>query len=559
MVARLVIAAWLTLCALVLGAADVRAQEVSVHASVDRSTIRDNESLTYTIRVEGAVRDEPEIGPLAERFDVLSRSSSSRIQIVNGQTSQVTEWQFQLMPKAAAGAGELTVPPLRIGRLSTNPLTVRVLPPETGTGEAPADIFMEVEAEPSTVYVQSQVVFTLRLFVGVATGRATLTPPEIAGGEAIVEKLGEDATYQTTRGGRTFSVRERRYAIFPQQAGSLTVGPATFEAMVIPDRGFSRVARFRSDALTFEVQPAVPPPASMASAAWLPARSITLSEAWSDDSDELPVGTPRTHRVVLEATGLLETQLPEVQPPAQPGIRQYASQPELAREITSAGLRTRRSVSLTVIAQTPGEVTLAPVRVPWFNVVEQRWEVAELPSRTLRVTPSGEPPPAQPPPAETVTAAPPPAPGHGIWTYVSAGLALAWLVTMGLWWRSRRAAAAPRERRDAPKPDARTTARKALRDLQAACAASHADAARRALLAWGEQRYPEAPPRSLGALAAALPEGPARQVLNLEAHLYGAAAGAWDGGGLAAVLPELEDAQSGASAAKEEPLMPLYR
>jgi hypothetical protein len=552
------IAAWLTLCALVLGTPELRAQEANVQASVDRSTIRDNESLTYTIRVEGAVRDEPEIGPLAERFDVLARSSSSRIQILNGQTSQVTEWQFQLMPKAAAGSGELTVPSLRVGRLATNPLTVRVLPPEAGTGEAPADIFMEVEAEPSTVYVQSQVVFTLRLFVGVATGRATLTPPEIAGGEAIIEKLGEDGTYQTTRGGRTFSVRERRYAIFPQQAGSLTVGPATFEAMVIPDRGFSRVARFRSDALTFEVQPAVPPPASMANAAWLPAQNITLSEAWSDDADELPVGTPRTHRVVLEATGLLETQLPEVQPPAQPGIRQYASQPELTREITSAGFRTRRSVSLTVIAQTPGEVTLAPVRVPWFNVGEQRWEVAELPSRTLRVTPSGEPPPVEAAPAEAVSAAPQSAPEQGVWTYVSAGLALAWLATMGLWWRSRRAATAARAR-SAPQQDARTTARKALRELQAACSASNADAARRALLAWGEQRFPAAPPRSLGALAALLPEGPARQVLDLEAHLYGAAAGAWDGGGLAAVLAELEEARSGSLSAEDEPLMPLYR
>ena len=121
--------------------------------------------------------------------------------------------------------------------------------------------------------------FTLRLYVGVSTGRATLTTPETTGVEAIVEKLGEDSQYQTTRGGRDFIVRERRYAVFPQQAGTLTIGPVTFEAMVIPDRGFSRVQRFRSDVLELTVQPAVAPPAALAGAAWLPAQRVTLTEA----------------------------------------------------------------------------------------------------------------------------------------------------------------------------------------------------------------------------------------------------------------------------------------
>jgi hypothetical protein len=108
---------------------------------------------------------------------------------------------------------------------------------------------MELDAQPGTIYVQSQIVFTLRLFIGVSTGRATLTQPEITGGEAIVERLGEDSQYTTERAGRNFIVRERRYAIFPQQPGRLTIGPATFEAMVIPiaaSRAFSASARDRS-------------------------------------------------------------------------------------------------------------------------------------------------------------------------------------------------------------------------------------------------------------------------------------------------------------------------
>jgi hypothetical protein len=552
-------AALAALVALTAAVGASRAQDSALQASVDRSTIRDNESFTYTIRGEGPIREEPEVTPLEKQFDVLGRQSSSRIQILNGQTSQVTEWQYQLMPKAEV-RGEVTLPAVRVGNQQTKTVALRVLPQDT-SGNAPADIFMELESQPSTVYVQSQVVLTLRLFTNaaVSVGRATLTAPDVTGGEAIVEKLGEDAQYQTSRAGRNFVVRERRYAIFPQQASRLTIGPATFEAMVIPDRGFSRVARFRSGVLDIDVQPAVPPPASMANASWLPAHRVALSETWSDDSPELPVGVPRTRRVTIEADGLLETQLPELPPAQQAGIRLYADQPDLSRDVTPQGFTSRRVVSMAVIAQTPGEVTLEPLRLPWWNVDAQRWEVADLPGRTLTIAPSGEPSsaaaPAEAPSAATAAAAQP----GNVWPAAVSGLlASGWLATALAWWWSRRAAR-PGARAAARAVEPKSRSGKPLRDLEVACRANDADAARRALLLWAEQRFPETAPRSLGALAAALPDEPGREVLDLEAHLYGVAHGAWDGSGLRGVLRAF-DAESGAAAAvKEDPLVPLYR
>ena len=260
------------------------AQGPPVTASVDRVVVRANESFVYVLRAEGPVTGDPEVAQLAAQFDILNAPSSTRsIGIVNGRRSEVYEWQFPLMPKAP---GDFTIPALRIGDRQSNPVSVRVLAPESNTGPA-ADIFMELGAEPEIAYAQAQILFTLRLYNGVTTGRATLTAPEVSGVEAIVEKLGEDSRYQATRGGRDFIVLERRYAVFPQQAGTMTIGPVTFEAMVIPDRGFSRVQRFRSDVLEISVQPAVAPPAELAGAAWLPAQRVTLTDDWGDGGDEL--------------------------------------------------------------------------------------------------------------------------------------------------------------------------------------------------------------------------------------------------------------------------------
>lgn len=553
---RRFVAALLAVVALAAGVY-AYAQE-PVQATVDRTTVRINESFTFVLRAEGPVRGEPETGPLAAQFDILNAMSSRRIGIVNARATEVNEWQYQLMPKSA---GEFTIPPLRIGDRQSNAVSLRVLAPDPNASAA-ADIFMELTAEPDVVYAQSQVLFTLRLYVGVSTGRATLTAPETTGVESIVEKLGEDNVYQTTRGGRTFSVRERRYAVFPQQAGTLTIGPVTFEAMVIPDRGFSRVQRFRSDVLELNVEPAVAPPAALANASWLPAQQVTLREEWSEPTDELVVGIPRTRTIVVEGLGLLETQLPEVPLGTQPGVRQYADRPELAREITEQGLKSRRSLRYAVIAQTPGELTLAGVSLPWWNVTAQRWEVAELPPRVLRVAPGADAAaPVAPAAAEpaAVAAAPPTPREPSYWPWISGALALAWVATVAIWWRSKQAARRPPPVRAAPNAEPKLGVRKILRDLGSACTVGDAAAARTALLKYAEARFAPSPPRSLGALAALLPDALAREVLSLEAHIYGATGGAWHGDSLKALLGELEGGAAAPAPTATDPLLPLYR
>jgi hypothetical protein len=549
------VAAWL-----LLACAGSAAAQSQLQASVDRPVVRDNESFTYVVRADGAVRGEPEEGALAAQFDILQRSSSSRVQIIGGQTAQVTEWQYQLMPKAA---GEFTIPPLRVGNLQTNAVTVRVLPPDT-SGSPVADIFMELDAQPMNAYVQSQVVFTLRLFVGVAMGRATLTAPETSGVEAIVEKLGEDSSYQTTRGGRSFIVRERRYVVFPQEAGTLTIGPATFEAMVIPDRGFSRVQRFRSSTVELTVQPAVAPPPELRAAAWLPAHRVALTETWSDEASELAVGVPRTRTIVVEGLGLLETQLPDVPLTQQPGVRQYADQPELSREITADGLLSRRSVSLAVIAQTSGELQLGGVQLPWFNVDTGRWEVAELPPRTLTVAGSADAPAPAAAPASAVAVAPAVAVPRSYWPIISIAFGMAWLATLAAWWWRSRARAArvivAGRAAAVPASERRPSARKLVRELESVCTAGDAGTARTLLLEFAAVRFGPDSPRSLGALAAVLPAAIGREVLALEAHIYGAAPSAeWDSEGLKAVLGALLTVAEAGEKAVTEPLAPLYR
>lgn len=528
-----------------------------VRASVDRSTIPENESFTYVVRTEGPVQSAPDTQPLEQDFEILDRRSSQRIQYINGRAQEVDQWVFELMPKRV---GQFRLPPVQVGGALSNFVDVNIVAAKSGG--VPADIFMEVHAEPTDAYVQSQVLFTLQLYVGVSTGRATLTEPKISGGDAIVQRLGEDRQYQATRDGRHFIVRERRYAVFPQKSGKLTIGPATFEAMVIPDRGFSRIRRLTSKAVEINVKPPVAPPAAYPGAAWLPARKVTIDERWSDEGKQFTLGVPRTRTLTVEADGLLETQLPKLSIASSAGIKEYPDQPELDHDVTDDGIEGRRTERYAVIAQRVGEVTVAGVALPWFNTKTQHWEVARVMPRRVSVVPGAQSDEISAEPGVPGSATVDAGPGSSTpasarwWPWLTVLLACGWLATAGLWAASLRNAA--RSRRRPPSPPRPAASRELLGRLRAACDRNDAASARGVLLEWGALRFPDSPPHSLGMLAAKLPEAAASEIERLEKHLYGAAKVSWDGGALHAALARVDSVER-PEKRPSDPLTPLYR
>ena len=549
MTARARRALWLLVAAGVAGA-----QDVVLRASVDRSTIRENESFTYVLSVEGQVRDEPDVSLLATDFEVLQRSRNTSIQMLGGRTSQITEWRYQLMP---TGPGSFMLPPVEMAGALSNPVELQVLP--ALASDAPGDIFLEVEISPATAYVQSQVIYTQRLYRAVSTGRSSLTPPDVTGGESIVVPLGEDREYQTVRDDRTFIVLERRYAVFPQVAGELTIQPMVFEAVVITASGFSSLQRFRSDPVSLSVLPAVAPPPELAGAAWLPAGGVTIEQRWSGDPDEFTAGIPQTRTLRVEVEGVLETQIPDLSLFETASLQQYADQPELARESDTDGTRAVRTERFAVIAQTAGGLIIPAVELPWFNVDSREWEVARIEPRQVTVLPSREPgaePAPQPmPEAPSAEAG---QTGQLVWQGISATLLATWMLTLLAWWQSGRArrAAVPRQ----PVAEApRVSERRVLRQLRAACNINDAGLTRRLLLEWGTARFGEQP-KSLGGLAAMVPADLAAAIGDLERSLYGPGSPEWNGRALRAALAQADAVnRTGAAKAGERELLPLYR
>ena len=215
-----------------------RAGAADMHAWLDRSRIGEGETVQLTLELQGQVNERPDTTPLEKDFDVLGISSGSRVSIVNGRTDVRSTWTLTLSPKRS---GALPIPALRVGVHQSVPLTLQVSEAPAAAPGSGADILIETEIDPRAPYVQSQALYTVRLLyaVPITNGRIGEPKPE----RTLVQRLGEDLKYATTRDGRRYQVIERRYALFPQSSGPLELAAPVFDGE-IPD-----ASRRRADSL----------------------------------------------------------------------------------------------------------------------------------------------------------------------------------------------------------------------------------------------------------------------------------------------------------------------
>jgi hypothetical protein len=569
MVKRLRIGTWILAVLPLVAARGAAGADITMR--IDRDPVSLSDSFQIEFEARGAVDDEPDFHPLERDFQIVGTSQSSRLNIINGRTSSSKTWTVTVL---ARRTGKLPIPSIAFGRDRSPASNVNVTQGPSAPSRATAEtneVFLEVEAAPLTPYVQQQIVYTVRLFRAFPTANATLSEPEVEQGNAVIERVGEDVTFDTRVNGRPYQVVERRYAIYPQASGALKIGPLTFRGQT-GSGPFSIFDPFGRRAETIVRQSA---PVDLEVRArpegvpgqWLPARSVTLQESWSADATKLRAGDPVTRTLTLHAEGLTSSQLPVLPAWVPDGFKSYPDQPELADDKSAQGITATRVEKVAIIPARPGAYELPAIRIPWWNTKADRLEYAELPARRVTVLPapgSAVQSTAPTPAAARDTAQPSPETGvpHGpgaggaspvLWQWISAALGLLWLITLAAWFRQ--------SRRAMPRTDHAQERRagEQRRGLKAACSRNDPRCARDSLLALGRLRWPADPPRSIGDLARRSDTELARCLGGLDAHLYGRSPGEWNGADLWRAYAAAEEAVPAGGNDPGSELEPLHR
>src|SRR5690606_10023676 len=119
----------------------------------------------------------------------------------NGRVEQFTEWKLTLAPKRS---GELQIPALTFEGSTTRPLTITVTEPQASTGTASEvpELYVEVEADKDELYVQEQLLVTMRVHAGVVLRDLSMDSDLKVEG-AVVERVGE-TSYTRDENGRLY-------------------------------------------------------------------------------------------------------------------------------------------------------------------------------------------------------------------------------------------------------------------------------------------------------------------------------------------------------------------
>ena len=469
------------------------AQALGLVASVDRDHLNSGETVELTLESNDATQfGKPDLTPLNDLFEVRGTRQVNQLTNLSDSNKANTRWIITLQPKRT---GTVVIPPLQVGDHRSQPISLTVSQSVVSDNEL-APVFIQSSLDQSSVYVQAQAILTLRIYHSVALyDDSSLTPLHLS--DAIVEQLGESRTYEKLINGVRHGVIEMRYGIYPQHSGELLVPAQTFSATQVDSQQSNapaplgpipgKLVHVTSPDIPLKVKPK--PQDYPSNAAWLPARSLSMSETWNPEPDHCMVGDSLTRTLTLKAEGLSSAQLPALTTTDVNGLRRYPDLPQLSNQITENGLIGSREEREALVPTRVGQVELPAVEVVWWNTHEDRLERSYLPARTLQVAAN---PDLAVDDAASDTARPL-SDNSSLWLWQLSTFVLgcSTLIGFGLWWRARWQPAILRAAHTGPSP------RTLLDDLKRACLANDPQATRQALDAWARQQ-----PETLADMAA---------------------------------------------------------
>lgn len=447
----------MVVCAIALSTYSPRgvAQSLEVIASVDKNPIVQGEPFTLTVTVNDEVAQsawDPETS--LRDFRVLNTRSSRRTSVINGVSSRTTSFVVSL--QAPSTPGIVRIPPITIEGASSDAIELTILDAQSAADQLeqrPA--FIRTSLESTEVYVQQQFKLIARLYLSANLHSGNIVAPTLESAE--VRQFGKDEESYEIINGKRYQVFQRTYLITPQRSGELTIEGPLFEGQISRERSRSV---FSSIATTQPVSTIAPPttlnvlprPESW-QGHWLPAELVSISAEHVDPTQSISVGQPITLTYRVTAIGVAPEQLPRISLNELENASIYPEAPELSSTVRNGRMVAQRTQAIAIIPREPGQLTIPPVKLQWFNTRLGQAQTAATDELSFTIEPAQglqqdlshtRVAAATPESSLTETELPTPTPLvrettphiYQILAMVFAGL---WLTTIGLWawWWSR--------------------------------------------------------------------------------------------------------------------------
>jgi hypothetical protein len=380
---------WFFLSSLLISllATTSKAQEITL--TLDRSELARGETLTLTIRVYDQRQGmQLDLTPLTENFDVLGTRTSSQVRSINGNTDIWTDYIITLFPLTE---GSLRIPSLTISGQLTDELEVTVTNQGARSNQETDELFLEIEVNKDSLYVQEQLLFSIRLFYTI-NGIRNPVFTEIDIPDTVTQLIGSPNQYEKIIDGQRYGVYEKRYVIFPQKSGSLDIPDILFRgevtdgssSFVFRNLNTRRITAF-IEGRTIDVVER--PPSAEILPTWLPVTDLVMEESFSRPLSDLKVGDTFVRTIKMTANGVDGAVLPPFSPSNIQGFNTYPDPAKIERRFVNGSIVGERIESSTLVVLEDGNLSIPAIKIDWWNVDFDRLDSTIIQETMLRIIP----------------------------------------------------------------------------------------------------------------------------------------------------------------------------
>jgi hypothetical protein len=305
--------------------------------------------------------------------------------------------------------------------------TVLVLGIGSGIGSAADDVVVRTSTSLDEAWVGQRVLVSIEVLG--ADGWAQikdLGDIEIPG-TYVMRTESQGVRLNETIGRTSYTGQRYQVSVYCQQPGHVEV-PALPVTVTVKQWGFNAGETPHEVTIPGVSFMCKVPPGAEGIRGLISTTRLDADQAWSSKPDTVAPGDAITRSVTLRAEDVSGMAFPPMRHPEIEGVGVYPGQPSVADSTGRGSLRGERVETVTYVCETPGEVTLPGIVLPWWDIDDEELKRVELSGLTIDVV--GKP---APDPAEEVAMEPAEDPQDR----VRLVLAVAVFVGIGLWFGRR--------------------------------------------------------------------------------------------------------------------------
>ncbi len=410
----------LLLGGILLGTSMSWGSSVKVTTLLDQDTTTINQPVGLRIHMEGT-QERPSVEiPESSELYVLSRGTSTSVEIVNGVQKILQELYYLVIPQKE---GLLEVPSLTLHfssgtEVHTQKFKLRVGSPKPSqsnssakTGEKQGktgnpqsrEVFVSADLSRREVYTGEPLTYFFRFFQAVPAEERDFSPPDFG---TLPQEVLQSREYSRKVDGITYKVTEVPFLLSPVKPGKTTIPKATLEVVLENQKAlrgfllsggslfspsledllnfghpFGRPLKLETSPLSFDVLP-LP--------AWKGSPSFSGLVGSADmkvllQKDHAKTGEPLDMVVLLQGVGNMK----DVQPPslaAPSHCKIYQDAPEESLTPTLQGYEGIKAFHYTLVPLRASSRDFPPVQLTLFNPAKREYQVLEAPVPSFTVS-----------------------------------------------------------------------------------------------------------------------------------------------------------------------------